>query len=312
MAAKTPKRGGTRSYVALSRIDGYPPGGRTEYGEVIEGDPDTDAALRELVQGGTLVPREGAKGEAAELWVATDHREATRLEALHEVALAADTSQVYAKRDRVNLFELACLLHGADPELVAQRAYDDIQQHRRAVGGQFDPVFPSQALAEVDARPKTILGDTIGGTLAKLMRATDTRTAQHSVFLPAARRLAEALGFDLPDMRGQGRETVRALPDKLLPRSGLAYWRQALAAHISSIDAACGGQATATQAIAYLKNLKDPRIPVGGAVDTLVWLTDHGGKKPVSKKTVANALAVARRGANEAAIHPALIPNFPP
>lgn len=91
--------------------------------------------------------------------------------------------------------------------------------------------------------------------------------------------------------------TGSAAPAIPAPEPGAVYWRQVLSAHIARIDlsAAPRGQATGLQAIAYLKALRDPRIPPDPAIDRLRWITSGGTSKRVSAGTVRNALAKARK-----------------
>ena len=83
------------------------------------------------------------------------------------------------------------------------------------------------------------------------------------------------------------------------PPAGLAYWNNSLHLHIAAIDAKHPPQATALQAIAYLKSLGDPRLTPksGDTPDTLQWRNNSGDPKSVRAKSVGNALPSARRWA---------------
>lgn len=75
---------------------------------------------------------------------------------------------------------------------------------------------------------------------------------------------------------------------------GMTYWKQVLFSRIATIDMRHPPRATSVHAIAYLKALRDPRLPNEGAFDTLTWKNNRGDKKKVGAKTVANALSAVR------------------
>ena len=92
-------------------------------------------------------------------------------------------------------------------------------------------------------------------------------------------------------LRGHSAEPHLAWPSA---PTDLVYWRQVLYQHMDLIDAPHDDNATAHQAIAYLKALGDKRLRYGGPIDRLVWMGDNGDPKTVKAKTVGNALPTAR------------------
>jgi hypothetical protein len=115
---------------------------------------------------------------------------------------SADTLKLYALRDSFNLYELACLAHGADPERVMSRAFDDVHQHWQQVHGT---AYPGEPAHLITATPERILGDEIGGTLKALCVATGG-TLQRAVPKDRAGRLLAALGLKLELARAGGEE----------------------------------------------------------------------------------------------------------
>lgn len=74
-------------------------------------------------------------------------------------------------------------------------------------------------------------------------------------------------------------------------------WRRVLHERIAELDAAHGGHATVQQAITWLRKLGDPKIPDERLDDGLVWIDETGSERRAARKTVATALAEARRPA---------------
>lgn len=104
---------------------------------------------------------------------------------------------LYALRPTLNLFELACLAHGADPEAVSNASHDALTAHwKQALGMPHGPK-PAEFVGLAASMPERVLGDQIGGTLKRLFIATGE---QLNTAIPAAeaRRLLAALGFDPP------------------------------------------------------------------------------------------------------------------
>ena len=134
-------------------------------------------------------------------------------------------------------------------------------------------------------------------TDAELREEIETEIAEREGLKSAHKRHAAA--------RERGAAAARAtdvqptLHDLVDPPEGLVYWRHVLYAHIKRIDAGAGKKAaTAKQAISYLKNLGDDRLPPGGRQAVLCWKTDLGESKTAASKTVANALIDARNHAS--------------
>jgi len=111
--------------------------------------------------------------------------------------LSADKTKLYGLRESFNLYELACLAHGADPELVAYNVHDEVAAHVREVHGD---AWPRVALSDIAVRvgtmPESTLGPEIGSTLKALCVATGG-TFQRAVSKADARRLLTVLGLSL-------------------------------------------------------------------------------------------------------------------
>lgn len=73
------------------------------------------------------------------------------------------------------------------------------------------------------------------------------------------------------------------------------YWLQVFDAHYAEIETLQGGNAGVNDVIRYLKRLGDPRIPDDGLVDGLIWETEEGVKKRVTKKTISTRLSLRRK-----------------
>jgi hypothetical protein len=117
------------------------------------------------------------------------------------VRATADRLKLYALRETLNLYDLACLAHGADPERVSDRAWLDVREHRRTAHGWMSGPTPVEVAELIGAIPETILGDQIGSTLKALCIATGGNF-QRAVTIAQARRLLGALGLDLPPELG--------------------------------------------------------------------------------------------------------------
>lgn len=140
--------------------------------------------------------------------------------------LSADKAKLYAMRESFNLYELACLAHGADPELVAYNVHDEVAAHVREVHGDASTrVELSEIAMRVGVMPESTLGPEIGGTLKALCVATGG-TFQRAVSRADARRLLKALGLEL--LAGS-----EAPEDRRTPRKGSKAWQflQLLQAH---------------------------------------------------------------------------------
>lgn len=94
---------------------------------------------------------------------------------------------------------------------------------------------------------------------------------------------------------GEGAELYadNRLPVDAVPENRV-YWRVILDKNIATIDSSQKKSAGAVQAIKFLKCLGDTRIPNKGKHDELHWINDFGDEQIVAKKTVQNALSVAR------------------
>ena len=81
------------------------------------------------------------------------------------------------------------------------------------------------------------------------------------------------------------------------PPRGLTYWNQQLHVYVARIDKRNPPRATPLQAIAYLKNIGDKRLPPHANASELHWFDNFNSPKVASQKTVANALLQARKWA---------------
>lgn len=123
-------------------------------------------------------------------------------------AATPDEMRLYALRERVNLFELACLLHGASPERVSNLAWQGVSAHDSEVSGQHESPSPEKVRALMDATPEAILGTRIGGTLKALRIAAGSGGMNATVTLDMAGRLARGLGLALPEAMAPVRAAV--------------------------------------------------------------------------------------------------------
>jgi hypothetical protein len=117
------------------------------------------------------------------------------------VRATAGRLKLYALRETLNLYELACLAHGADPERVSDRAWLDVREHWRAAHGWMRSPTPVEVAEQIGATPEAILGEQIGGALKALCIATGG-SFQRAVPIAQARRLLGALELDLPPELG--------------------------------------------------------------------------------------------------------------
>lgn len=139
---------------------------------------------------------------------------------LEDVLASPEDLAAYALRETWSLFECACLLHGAAPEQVARRAYDDRRKYElQAFGPSAASLRPADIDAWVDLQPEAALGDTIGGTLKRLRIASGAKSMHHSVTQASARSLARGLGLAVPDSEQLAHSpvaTTERLPGKTL------------------------------------------------------------------------------------------------
>lgn len=126
-----------------------------------------------------------------------------------------DELRLYELRRRFNLYELACLAHGASPEKVATNITQEERDHMVKIGGKADDVTPNLIGSRIAYTPESILGDEIGGTLKKLYKVF-AGGFQLSVGRDEAARVLTALGMRLPF------ETTRAEADDASTRAAEA------------------------------------------------------------------------------------------
>lgn len=152
--------------------------------------------------------------------------------------------------------------------------------------------------------------DVINGKLkAQDEHLVPTQEFQHSTLVRVddVRDYLAELGFEVREVRevdaeaqgeqpnckaNTGRNTAPNADAGGKPR---VYWRIVLEKNIKKIDSDNGGKAQVTQAIKWLKALRDKRIPNKGAGDELIYLDDSNTEQHVKKATVSNALSDARR-----------------
>ena len=111
--------------------------------------------------------------------------------------VSADTLKLYAQRDTLNLYELACLAHDADREQVALGVQAELSTRWREVHGTSRRPTMAESGELTNAMPEIYLGPVIGLTLKALCIATGG-TFQRAVPIGQARRLLGALALDLP------------------------------------------------------------------------------------------------------------------
>lgn len=104
--------------------------------------------------------------------------------------------RLYRVRERLNLYELACLLAGRAPESEFDQAFSDIRD--RFGGPDGLGKIGAAGVAEMIANsPEMHLGEPVGRILREL-RTAAAGTAQTSLTLARAREVAEALGHPWP------------------------------------------------------------------------------------------------------------------
>ena len=117
----------------------------------------------------------------------------------------------YRVRESFNLYELACLLHGEDPERLSDSLWTDWRLRNRTIGDDREALaMPAQLAATLNAIPRALMGEGPGGTLVLLKKATGSATLQHSIPREMAQSLADALGLPWPVELGGLSGTVDA------------------------------------------------------------------------------------------------------
>ena len=143
--------------------------------------------------------------------------------------ISAATLKLYAQRDTLNLYELACLAHDADPEQVALGVQAELSTRWREVHGTSRRPTMAESGELTNAMPEVYLGPAIGLTLKALCIATGG-TFQRAVPIGQARRLLGALALDLPfELRRPenqaGTVDTKAPKSKMRkPRKGSKAW----------------------------------------------------------------------------------------
>ena len=137
-------------------------------------------------------------GDARKAEAEREHVRRGLLEEAQKTAMQPSDWLPYKARATFNLFELACLLHGDDPERMSSALVEEQRQRNRefGYGPEFDrPAFLAQA---IEAQPHAIMGEKHGGTLALLKKATGSAGMQRAIPKTKARELAGLLGYAWP------------------------------------------------------------------------------------------------------------------
>lgn len=115
-----------------------------------------------------------------------------------EFAATAGDLMAYRARERFNLFELACLLHRADPEKVSDDTRNGWRDHKLQIGYDRAELTPALFIHELDLIPELLAGPLVGGTIKLLKKATGCATIWNSIEATKARTLADSLGLAFP------------------------------------------------------------------------------------------------------------------
>jgi len=115
-----------------------------------------------------------------------------------EFAATAGDLMAYRARERFNLFELACLLHRADPEKVSDDTWNGWRDHKLQIGYDRAELTPALFNHELDLIPELLAGPLVGGTIKLLKKATGCATIWNSIEATKARALADSLGLTFP------------------------------------------------------------------------------------------------------------------
>ena len=115
-----------------------------------------------------------------------------------EFAATAGDLMAYRARERFNLFELACLLHRADPERVHNDTWNGWRDRKLQIGFDRAELTPALFIGELDLMPELLAGPLIGGTIKQLKKAIGCATIMHSIGADQARTLADSLGLAFP------------------------------------------------------------------------------------------------------------------
>lgn len=107
--------------------------------------------------------------------------------------------------------------------------------------------------------------------------------AEHEERQTETDRTLAKLEAEWPSAVDQAHPTPDALPR--------AYWLRVFTSHLNEIEKTLATGGDSIKVIQLLKRIGDPRIPNEGPMDRLIWITDMGQKKSVSKKTIQNLLS---------------------
>lgn len=115
-----------------------------------------------------------------------------------EFAATVADWRIYRDRGQFTLYELACLLHRADPEKVHNDTLNGWRDHKRLTGWGRAELTPALFIDELTLIPELLAGPLIGGTIKQLKKAIGCATIMHSIGADQARALADSLGLAFP------------------------------------------------------------------------------------------------------------------
>jgi hypothetical protein len=107
----------------------------------------------------------------------------------------------YRLRERLNLYEAACLLRRQDPERLNNAVVDEFIEHARKAHGVEAPnalLTPLHIATSIDALPETYLGGEVGGLLKLLKKAAGAATLQATFGVGELWRLVVGIGMEWP------------------------------------------------------------------------------------------------------------------
>jgi hypothetical protein len=125
----------------------------------------------------------------------------------------------YKLRDRLNLFEAACLLCRQDPERLVLAVHDERHQYEIKLHGTSAPIRTRAGhVAElIAAMPEVMLGEHVGGTVKALQKATAAPLLQSSFDVVRLRAVAEGLGIEWPPELDSPRAPTQPAPSTIAP-----------------------------------------------------------------------------------------------
>ncbi|MFT3820460.1 MAG: hypothetical protein QM750_23085 [Rubrivivax sp.] len=129
-----------------------------------------------------------------------------------QVEMRPDDWLPYKARDTFNLYELACLLHGEDPERVSDAVTQELLDRHRMPGGVGRGLGPAEVVGLLEAQPRATMGDKLGGALVALKKATGSTRMQHALSRARARDLVQLLGYVWPAELGPAGDAAASAP----------------------------------------------------------------------------------------------------